>query len=55
MSQQDPRWDPPTVNDSNESRVRSGVTGMGLSAMLFGALAIVVVAYIVIYFSHVLG
>ncbi len=54
MTQQDPKWVPPVVNDSNANRVRSGVTGVGLRGMLFGALAIVIIAYVIIYFAHVL-
>lgn len=38
----------PVVTEANKTRIRAGVTGQGVRAVLFSSLAIVIVAFIAI-------
>ena len=52
MSQNDPKWVPPVVDEGNQTRVRAGVTGQGVRAVLFTSLGIVIVAFAILYAWH---
>ena len=49
MRQED-QWTPPVVNEANETRIRAGVTGHGVRTVLVASVAIVVVAFVILYF-----
>ncbi len=38
----------PVVTEENKTRIRAGITGQGVRAVLFSSLAIVIVAFIAI-------